>query len=193
MHRQSEPRAGNHQRHTRTRNVSLPTQANHTVRGARKQPPKWGATHAASEVRWCGAPQRPSWDVYRQPGRRHADSLGTGSKVLMVHCSGFGLPMHARLLRLFVKNIKGVDARRDMRRKGGGGTKRRSSWACIGNPKPEQETIEGTHAQETPAYQHRPTTHCTRCKEATTQSGRRGVANVLLKASVTSCVLYAGV
>ena len=44
-----QPRAGNHQRHTRARNVSLPTQANHTVRGARKQPPKWGATHAASE------------------------------------------------------------------------------------------------------------------------------------------------
>ena len=41
MHRQSETRAGNHQRHTRTRNVSLPTQANHTVRGARKQPPNW--------------------------------------------------------------------------------------------------------------------------------------------------------
>ena len=37
-------------------------------------------------------------------------------------------------------------------------TKRRSSWACIGNPKPEQETIKGTHAQETPAYQRRPTT-----------------------------------
>ena len=30
-------------------------------------------------------------------------------------------------------------------------TKRRSSWACIGNPKLEQETIEGTHAQETQA------------------------------------------
>ena len=42
-------RAGNHQRHTRTRNVSLPMQANHTVRGARKQPPNWDATHAASE------------------------------------------------------------------------------------------------------------------------------------------------
>ena len=41
MHRQSEPRAGNHQRHTHTRNASLPTQANHTVRGARKQPPNW--------------------------------------------------------------------------------------------------------------------------------------------------------
>ena len=26
--------------HTHTRNASLPTQANHTVRGARKQPPK---------------------------------------------------------------------------------------------------------------------------------------------------------
>ena len=25
-------------------------------------------------------------------------------------------------------------------------TKRRSSWACIGNPNPEQETIKGTHA-----------------------------------------------
>ena len=37
-------------------------------------------------------------------------------------------------------------------------SKRRSSWACIGNPNPEQETIEGTHAQETPAYQRRPTT-----------------------------------
>ena len=41
MQRQSEPRAGNHQRHTHTRNASLPTQANHTVRGARKQPPNW--------------------------------------------------------------------------------------------------------------------------------------------------------
>ena len=30
-------------------------------------------------------------------------------------------------------------------------TKRRSSWACIGNPNPEQETIKGTHAQETSA------------------------------------------
>ena len=37
-------------------------------------------------------------------------------------------------------------------------TKRRSSWACIGNPNPEQETIKGTYAQETSAYQHRPTT-----------------------------------
>ena len=37
-------------------------------------------------------------------------------------------------------------------------TKRRSSWACIGNPKPERDTIEGTHAQETPAYQRRPAT-----------------------------------
>ena len=49
MHRQSETRAGNHQRHTRTRNGSLPTQANHTARGARKQPPNQGAIHAASE------------------------------------------------------------------------------------------------------------------------------------------------
>ena len=37
-------------------------------------------------------------------------------------------------------------------------TKRRSGWACIGNPNPEQETIKGTHTQETPAYQRRPTT-----------------------------------
>ena len=36
--------------------------------------------------------------------------------------------------------------------------KGRSSRACIGNPKSEQETIKGTHAQETPAYQHGPTT-----------------------------------
>ena len=35
---------------------------------------------------------------------------------------------------------------------------RRSSWACIGSPKLEQETIEGTHAQDSPAYQRRPTT-----------------------------------
>ena len=34
---------------------------------------------------------------------------------------------------------------------------RDSSWACIGNPKPEQETIKGTHAQGTSAYQRRPT------------------------------------
>ena len=37
-------------------------------------------------------------------------------------------------------------------------TKRRSSWACTGNPKLEQETIGGTHAQETSPYQRRPTT-----------------------------------
>ena len=37
-------------------------------------------------------------------------------------------------------------------------TKRRNSWACIGDPNPEQETIKDTHAQETPAYQRRPTT-----------------------------------
>ena len=37
-------------------------------------------------------------------------------------------------------------------------TKRRNSWACRGNPNPEQETIKGTHTQDTPAYQRRPTT-----------------------------------
>ena len=30
-------------------------------------------------------------------------------------------------------------------------TKRRSRWGYIDNPKLEQETIEGTHAPETPA------------------------------------------
>ena len=44
----------------------------------------------------------------------------------MVSCSGFGLPLHAQLLRLFVT--------------------RHSSWACIGNPNPEQEAIKGTHS-----------------------------------------------
>ena len=53
-------------------------------------------------------------------------------------------------------------------------TKRRSSWACIGNTKPEQETIEGTHAQETPAYQHRPTIlHALQGSNPTPQSGFR--------------------
>ena len=37
-------------------------------------------------------------------------------------------------------------------------TERRSGWACTGHPKLEQETIEGTHARETPAHQRRPTT-----------------------------------
>ena len=36
-------------------------------------------------------------------------------------------------------------------------TKRRNSWACRGNPNPEQEAIKGTHTQETPD-QRRPTT-----------------------------------
>ena len=49
MYRQSETRAGKHRRHTRTRNASLPTQANDTARGARKQSPNQGATHAARE------------------------------------------------------------------------------------------------------------------------------------------------
>ena len=49
MYRQSETRAGNHRRHTRTRNASLPTQANNTARGGRKQPPNQGTIHAAGE------------------------------------------------------------------------------------------------------------------------------------------------
>ena len=51
-------------------------------------------------------------------------------------------------------------------------TKRCSGWACIGNPKPEQETIEGTHAQETPAYQRRPTTLHITCLLYTSPSPR---------------------
>ena len=39
MHRQSETRAGNHRRHTRTRNASLPTQANNAERAANSKPP----------------------------------------------------------------------------------------------------------------------------------------------------------
>ena len=31
-------------------------------------------------------------------------------------------------------------------------TNRGSSWACIGNPKQQQESSEGTHARETPAH-----------------------------------------
>ena len=49
MYRQSETRAENQRRHTRTRNASLPTQGNNTARGARKQPPNQGTVHAASE------------------------------------------------------------------------------------------------------------------------------------------------
>ena len=49
MYRQSETRAGNHQRHARARNASSPTQANNTARGARTQPPNQGTIHAASE------------------------------------------------------------------------------------------------------------------------------------------------
>ena len=38
-------------------------------------------------------------------------------------------------------------------------TKRRSSWACMGHPNPEQETIKGTHAQEIPVP---PIAYCSR-------------------------------
>ena len=55
-------------------------------------------------------------------------------------------------------------------------TKRLSSWACIGNPKPEQETIEGTHAQETPAYQRRPTTHC---EQGRNQTGLTNLIDII--------------
>ena len=61
MNRQSETRAGNHRRHTRTRNASPPTQASNTARGARKQPPNQGTIHAASvfcvkRCKCCGPP-----------------------------------------------------------------------------------------------------------------------------------------
>ena len=49
-------------------------------------------------------------------------------------------------------------------------TKRRNSWACRGNPNPEQETIKGTHTQETPAYQRRPTTQMWCFKHGTSTS-----------------------
>ena len=71
-------------------------------------------------------------------GLRWQAAVSCACVPLMVSCSGVGLPMHARLLRLV--------------------TKRRNSWACIGNPNPEQETSKGTHAQETSANQRRPTT-----------------------------------
>ena len=52
-------------------------------------------------------------------------------------------------------------------------TKRCSSWACTGNPKPEQQTLEGTHVQETPAYQRRPTAlHAVQGSNPNPQSGR---------------------
>ena len=65
MHRQPETRARNHRTHTRTRNASLPTQANHTARGARKHLPNqgtqlflWVAGNAVcvQETAWCAAP-----------------------------------------------------------------------------------------------------------------------------------------
>ena len=70
-------------------------------------------------------------------------------------CAFWGFPLSFALLHLFPPLhllVAGPDAvvRACV-------TKRRSSWACIGNPKPEQETIKGTHAQETSAYQRRPT------------------------------------
>ena len=106
MHRQSETRAGNHRRHTRTRNASLPTQANLTAQGARKQPPNQGAIHAASEVT---TPKRGMLVRARGPAvtiDRGAKQTWAGVSCvcvpLMVSCSGFGLPLHAQLLRLFV-------------------------------------------------------------------------------------------
>ena len=72
MHRQSETRAGNHQRHTRTRNASLPTQANHTVRGARKQPPNQGAIHAALPLFRLLVTQRCQ-SRYNRQGRKAKD------------------------------------------------------------------------------------------------------------------------
>ena len=49
MHRQSETRAGQHRRHTRTRKQTYQRRANNNARGARKQPPNQGTIHAASE------------------------------------------------------------------------------------------------------------------------------------------------
>ena len=47
MYRPSETRAGKHRRDTHTRNTRLPTQADHSARGAREQPPNQGTIHAA--------------------------------------------------------------------------------------------------------------------------------------------------
>ena len=93
MHRQSETRAGNHQSHTRTRNASLPTQANHTARGARKQPPThMRTTQLASCVRQallhgCKAPKPARHGSLQQ--RNIHPAFGT--------CVRYGLSQHGAL------------------------------------------------------------------------------------------------
>ena len=135
---------------TRTRNVSLPTQANHTARGARKQPPNQGAIHAASEDT-----THTSHHTACHQCRKGLDYLRFRSFCWFGPSAGAavsGLPYRrggvapAPRFQLCVR-CAGLCV-----------TKRRNSWACIGNPNPEQETIKGTHAQETSAYQRRPTT-----------------------------------
>ena len=138
MHRQSEPRAGNHQRHTRTRNVSLPTQANHT----------------AQQVCWLDA-FTAAWSGIGVGG------LPFVARVALLACVG-GLTFIVRVclwwfpalvpacLCLPNHHVSSVCR--------GHSLQRRSGWACIGNPKLEQESIEGTHARETAAHQRRPTT-----------------------------------
>ena len=64
--RQSEPRAGNHQRHTHTRNASLPTQANHTVRG-----------NADTRVQH---PHNPAMPLSRGVMVRHAEEIRNWSR-----------------------------------------------------------------------------------------------------------------
>ena len=160
MHRQSEPRAGNHQRHTRTRNVSLPTQANHTARGARKQPPNRGAIHAASEdtthtsnhtaTRAASADQHGT-----HRGRNRPHRVVCWFDAFTAAWSGIAVGGWTNVARPLVLIVARVRYRG---RLWVPVTKRRSSRACIGNPNPEQETIKGTHAQETAAHQRRPAT-----------------------------------
>ena len=55
-------------------------------------------------------------------------------------------------------------------------TKRRSSWACIGNPNPEQESSKGTHAQETSANQRMMSLERVECDHHATGRGPIKVA-----------------
>ena len=92
----------------------------------------------------------------------------------MVSCSSFGLPIHAQPLRL--SQHRAVDVQTDTTQ----GcwvpclvTKRRSSWACISNPKPEQETRAGNHQRHTRTRNvSLPTQANDTARGATPQAGR---------------------
>ena len=113
MHRQSETRAGNDRRHTRTRNASLPTQANHSARGARKQPPQAGRNTCSCWV------QCVALLCFRHPGVHWvllgvAACLGPCScayilccwsvfvgRLSVLECAFWGVPLLFALLHLF--------------------------------------------------------------------------------------------